>query len=213
LKPTTPQNAAGCRTEPPVSEPRAKRPAPEATAAAAPPLLPPAVSADDGAEDDDADDDDDADADDEGASAPVAAVAAASTATARPGEYGLTVAPKRLAAVADPIPNSSMFVLPSSTAPPSNARVTHSAVYGGTKPRSTFDAALVSTSRTQKLSFTLNGTPVSGVAAPAARRASAAAAWRSTSASSTDDTKQFRDARSTPRRRASAAVAACTAVT
>ncbi len=39
--PTTPQNAAGCRTDPPVSLPRAARTTPAATAAAEPPELPP----------------------------------------------------------------------------------------------------------------------------------------------------------------------------
>src|SRR5947199_8344618 len=41
LTPTTPQNAAGCRTEPPVSEPSAMSTIPAATAAADPPLDPP----------------------------------------------------------------------------------------------------------------------------------------------------------------------------
>ncbi len=41
LTPTTPQSAAGCRTEPPVSEPRATRTMPAATAAADPPDEPP----------------------------------------------------------------------------------------------------------------------------------------------------------------------------
>src|SRR5919107_5928099 len=39
--PTMPQNAAGCRTEPPVSEPRAIGTIPEATATAEPPDEPP----------------------------------------------------------------------------------------------------------------------------------------------------------------------------
>src|SRR5579859_4626157 len=39
--PTTPQNDAGCRTEPPVSEPRAAGTAPAATSAAEPPDEPP----------------------------------------------------------------------------------------------------------------------------------------------------------------------------
>ena len=39
--PTMPHNAAGCRTEPPVSEPNASGAMPAATAAAEPPLLPP----------------------------------------------------------------------------------------------------------------------------------------------------------------------------
>jgi hypothetical protein len=41
LTPTTPQNAAGCRTEPPVSEPSAMGTIPAATAAADPPDDPP----------------------------------------------------------------------------------------------------------------------------------------------------------------------------
>src|SRR5581483_7282445 len=41
VTPTTPQNDAGCRTEPPVSEPSATTAAPCATAAADPPLDPP----------------------------------------------------------------------------------------------------------------------------------------------------------------------------
>src|SRR6267378_2147986 len=45
LKPTTPQNAAGVRSEPPVSEPWAIGPMPVASATAAPPLEPPQVSA------------------------------------------------------------------------------------------------------------------------------------------------------------------------
>ena len=44
-KPTTPQNAAGVRSEPPRSEPWAIGPMPVATATAAPPLEPPQVSA------------------------------------------------------------------------------------------------------------------------------------------------------------------------
>jgi hypothetical protein len=41
LKPTTPQSAAGCRTEPPVSVPSAHTTSPAATAAADPPDDPP----------------------------------------------------------------------------------------------------------------------------------------------------------------------------
>src|SRR5581483_3752679 len=41
VTPTTPQNDAGCRTEPPVSEPSATTALPCATAAAEPPLEPP----------------------------------------------------------------------------------------------------------------------------------------------------------------------------
>src|SRR5688500_6883269 len=45
LNPTTPQSDAGCRTEPPVSEPSAARTTPEATATADPPELPPGTRA------------------------------------------------------------------------------------------------------------------------------------------------------------------------
>jgi hypothetical protein len=41
LIPTTPHNAAGCRIDPPVSEPNASAANPAATAAADPPLDPP----------------------------------------------------------------------------------------------------------------------------------------------------------------------------
>ena len=44
MKPTSPQNAAGMRTEPPPSVPMPIGPRPAATAAAAPPLEPPGVS-------------------------------------------------------------------------------------------------------------------------------------------------------------------------
>ena len=44
-KPTTPQKAAGMRSEPPVSEPWASGPMPVASATAAPPLEPPQVRA------------------------------------------------------------------------------------------------------------------------------------------------------------------------
>ena len=44
-KPTTPQKAAGVRSEPPRSEPWASGPMPVASATAAPPLEPPQVSA------------------------------------------------------------------------------------------------------------------------------------------------------------------------
>ena len=43
LKPITPQNAAGTRSDPPVSVPSAARTRPPATAAALPPLEPPAL--------------------------------------------------------------------------------------------------------------------------------------------------------------------------
>ncbi len=83
--PTTPQKAAGCLTEPPVSEPSAIRTAPAATAAADPPEEPPGT---------------------------------------RDGSTGLRVAPYALCSVEEPIANSSMFVLPTTTAPASRSRRT-----------------------------------------------------------------------------------------
>ena len=44
MRPYTPQNEAGWRTEPPVSDPSAKGTMPAATAAAEPPLEPPATT-------------------------------------------------------------------------------------------------------------------------------------------------------------------------
>ena len=44
MRPTTPQNAAGWRIEPPVSEPNANGTLPAATAAAEPPLDPPGTA-------------------------------------------------------------------------------------------------------------------------------------------------------------------------
>src|SRR5579862_9142556 len=43
LRPTTPQNAAGFRSEPPLSEPSARGTIPQAKLTAEPPLLPPQV--------------------------------------------------------------------------------------------------------------------------------------------------------------------------
>src|SRR5438094_10492846 len=43
FRPTTPHMAAGCRIEPPVSDPRATGVSPAATAAADPPLVPPGM--------------------------------------------------------------------------------------------------------------------------------------------------------------------------
>jgi hypothetical protein len=84
-----PQNAAGCRTDPPVSLPNAAGTHPEATAAAEPPLDPPAT---------------------------------------RSGSWGFRVTPETELSVEEPMANSSMFVLPSTTAPASSSRRTAVAV-------------------------------------------------------------------------------------
>ena len=77
----------------------------------------------------------------------------------------------------EPIANSSQLVLPMTIAPASASFCTTVASYGGTKPRSTFDAAVVGRPRVQMLSFTAIGTPASGPSvAPAVRARSIAAA-------------------------------------
>src|SRR3954471_9215312 len=81
--PTTPQNAAGCRTEPPVSDPSAISTMPAATAAADPPDEPPGT---------------------------------------RSGASGFRVGPTALLSVDEPIANSSMFDLPTMSAPAGRKR-------------------------------------------------------------------------------------------
>ena len=92
-----PQNDAGVRIEPPVSEPVAAMHRPAATAAAEPPDDPPGIR---------------------NFSGSFLLL------------YGLRTGPYQLVRFAVPIANSSMFVLPSGSAPASSARWTHVAVYG-----------------------------------------------------------------------------------
>ncbi len=91
--PTTPQKAAGQRTDPPVSDPSATSASPAATAAADPPEDPPGT---------------------------------------RSRSAGFRVGPNAEVSVVVPIPNSSMFVLPTTVAPASVRRSTTVAEYGGT---------------------------------------------------------------------------------
>ena len=83
--PTTPHRAAGCRIEPPVSEPSASGTNPAATAAAEPPEDPPGT---------------------------------------RLTSWGLRVGPVAEVSVEEPMANSSMFVLPTTTAPAARRRDT-----------------------------------------------------------------------------------------
>jgi hypothetical protein len=85
LIPNTPQNAAGCRTEPPVSVPSASGTTPSATATADPPDEPPAT---------------------------------------RSGSAGWRTGPKTEVSLELPIPNSSRFVLATTTAPAASRRAT-----------------------------------------------------------------------------------------
>src|SRR5947199_2128793 len=120
LSPTTPQNAAGCRTEPPVSVPSAPAARPPATAAAEPPDEPPGT---------------------------------------RAGSHGFRVSLKAECSVDEPIANSSMLVLPRSTAPAARRRSTTVASYGGTKLSRIFEPHVVGTPRVQRMSFRATGTP------------------------------------------------------
>ena len=83
--PSTPQNAAGWRTEPPVSVPSASGTMPAATAAAEPPDEPPAT---------------------------------------RSGSSGWRTGPNAEFSLELPMPNSSRFVLPITTAPAASKRAT-----------------------------------------------------------------------------------------
>ena len=87
--PTIPHSAAGCRMEPPVSDPSDHGTWRSATAAADPPLEPPGT---------------------------------------RAWSQGLSVFLKAEFSVLEPMANSSMFVLPTTTAPAASSRATHVAV-------------------------------------------------------------------------------------
>src|SRR5690606_35944577 len=119
----TPQKAAGRRTDPPVSLPRARGTAPAATAAADPPDEPPAT---------------------------------------RSGSKGLSTGPNAEFSLVDPIPNSSRFVLATTTAPAASRRSTTVAVYGGTNRARSLEPAVVGVPATQMLSLTATGRPARG---------------------------------------------------
>ena len=75
---------------------------------------------------------------------------------------GLSVGPKMELSVVLPIANSSMFVLPTRTAPASFIFLTAVASYCGTQPLSILLQQVVSIPLVQKLSLTAKGTPASG---------------------------------------------------
>src|SRR5688500_11025230 len=120
--PTTPQNAAGWRIEPPVSVPRLAVARPAATAAALPPELPPGT---------------------------------------RVGSHGFFVGLNAEASVDEPMPNSSMFVLPRMIAPAPRSLLTTVASYGGIQPSRIFEPAVVATPLVTRLSLSAIGTPTS----------------------------------------------------
>ena len=81
----------------------------------------------------------------------------------------------------DPIANSSMFALPTNTAPCSRSRATTVQSMTGMNPSSIREPAVVWTSRVERTSLSAIGMPVSGEAPPAWIRASAASACASAS--------------------------------
>ncbi len=91
----------------------------------------------------------------------------------RVGSHGLRVTPYAECSVVEPIANSSMFVLPSTTRPAACSSRTTVASYGGTQPCSIRDPAVVGRPFVVSTSLTPMGTPASGPrSAPAARSAS-----------------------------------------
>ena len=86
------------------------------------------------------------------------------------------------------MPNSSMFVLPTGTAPAATSRATAVAVYGDTKPSSALEPQDSRIPATATLSFTPKGSPASGPPpdAPAEPRERAAFEAASSSISRND---------------------------
>ena len=116
-----------------------------------------------------------------------AATAAAEPPLLPPGtrevSQGLRVGKKAEFSVEDPMPNSSMLPLPSSTAPCSRSRATAVASYTGMYSASIRDAQVVAIPLVQSRSLICMGTPVRGDASPAAmRRSASVACWRARSA-------------------------------
>ena len=64
--------------------------------------------------------------------------------------------------MADPIPNSSIFVFPTEIAPAASKRSTTVAEYGGMNPSSILDDAVLATPLVTKLSLMAIGMPWSG---------------------------------------------------
>src|SRR5690606_40717342 len=78
----------------------------------------------------------------------------------RSRSHGFLTGPYQLVSFDEPIANSSMFVLPSMTAPASFSRSTTVASYGDTKLSSIREPHEVFTPAVQKMSLCASGTPV-----------------------------------------------------
>src|SRR5689334_24907915 len=74
---------------------------------------------------------------------------------------GLRVTPYAEFSVEEPIANSSMFVLPSSTVPTALSRAATVASYGGRQPSRIFEPLVVGTPSVTTTSFSATGTPAS----------------------------------------------------
>src|SRR5437763_1985706 len=96
----------------------------------------------------------------------------------RDRSHGLCDGPYALVSVDEPIANSSMFVLPSTTTPAARSRPVTVASYGGTQPSRIFEPQVVGTPLVTITSLSASGTPASGLTGgrPAARRSSTACA-------------------------------------
>src|SRR5690606_40445620 len=81
---------------------------------------------------------------------------------ARSGSKGVSTGPNAEFSFVDPIPNSSRFVLATTTPPAASRRSTTVAVYGGTNPSRILEPAVVGVPATQMLSLTATGRPARG---------------------------------------------------
>src|SRR3954447_13450639 len=75
----------------------------------------------------------------------------------RSRSHGLWVGPNAECSVEEPIANSSMLVLPSTTSPAPLSRSTRVASYGGTQPSSSRDPAVVGRPLVATTSLTATG--------------------------------------------------------
>src|SRR5450759_979217 len=111
----------------------------------------------------------------------------------------------------DPIPNSSQFVFPTTTAPAATRRFTHVALSAATKPARIFEPAVEGSVFTWMLSFTASGTPASGRFSPSSTSRSTSGACASARSSANERYEPWRSAAA--RTRARAFPATSTAVT
>src|SRR5690606_15178954 len=93
--------------------------------------------------------------------------------------HGFFTGPKAEDSLDEPMANSSMFSLPSMTAPSRHRLAVTVDSYGGLNPRSMLEPAVVCTPSVQNRSLMPSGAPSSAPPSPLARRASEARACSS----------------------------------